>query len=106
MTTDEKMYALKALGDPTIRMRAPGDWCCSVRAEIGGDGVLRGRHGNGATPQAAIEDAFQQFTQPPPGLHVVIDALRPSRRAVRWTGFMWETVQKANELTALPKGEA
>jgi hypothetical protein len=86
MTWEQKLQALQALGDTSLRMRKPGDWYVNTVANIKGDGG----YGNGATPEAAVEDHWKKFAES--GATVVVDAYSPSRREYRWNGFMWEVV--------------
>jgi len=91
MMWEEKLAACKALGDCALRMREPGDWYVSWSVEAvehGHPGILVGRYGNGATPQLAVEDHWSRITAPEVSA-LVVNAMRPTRREVRWNGFMW-----------------
>jgi hypothetical protein len=95
MTWEQKLAACQALGECHLMMRKPGDWYVSQRVSVKereGDGVIVGRYGNGATPEEAAEDHFNELTAKTPLAYVVIDEMRPARRHVRWNGFMWEDV--------------
>lgn len=90
MTTDEKLAALKALTPTHLEMRSPGDWYVSAYSrECKQGAMLHGNYGNGTTPQAAIDDDWNQIST---AQCVVINAYSKTRREVRWNGFMWETV--------------
>jgi hypothetical protein len=93
MTWEQKLQALQALSDVSLRMRKPGDWYVDSRMEIKDGPVLVGAYGNGKTPQAAVEDHWQQYALLPLDKGpIVVDAMRDSRRHVRWNGFMWQDV--------------
>jgi hypothetical protein len=90
MTWEQKLAALTALGDTSLRMRKPGDWYVDHRGvEIGDGHILDSGHGDGATPEAAVEDRWACLTLLPPNKIIVLDAMRATRREVRWNGFMW-----------------
>lgn len=96
MDYQEKFAALQSLAEISLRMRAPGDWYVSHGVEVKNGHVLEGRYGNGPTPEAAIEDHWRQIAEISPPLYVVIDSYGKSRRAVRWTGYMWRDVAENN----------
>lgn len=91
MTYEEKFAALSALGgwNTALRMRMPGNWYLSSGIEIGGDGFLRSTGPTGATPQQAIEKAWQDYvTDLPYDRYLVVHA-NGNERCVRWNGYMW-----------------
>lgn len=95
MNWEQKLAAIQALGDTSLRMRKPGDWyVSSTRMEIGGDGMLSGEYGNGRTPEEAVEEHWRIYTNLPPGKFIVIGAYTDKRRQVRWNGYMWEDIAK------------
>lgn len=94
MTWEEKFAACQALGDAVLRMRKPGDWYVDQHAEIKDGCILKGEYGNGATPEAAALDHFEKLTALAPGEYVVTRAMGADRRAVRWNGYMWASVQE------------
>jgi hypothetical protein len=90
---EQKLQALQALGEVTIHMREPGDWYAYLPgAELGGNGMLLGTSGNGATPQVAINDYWEQMTNiKPPYKYIVLAAYNDAKRKhVVWNGFMWK----------------
>ena len=93
MNWEEKCYALKALGDIGLRMRKPGDWYVDHRGvdciEVGRNGMLVGRFGNGPTPQAALENHWDRLNDESVA-RIVINAYGKLRREVRWNGYMWD----------------
>jgi len=95
MTWEEKLAALKALANTHLEMRAPGDWYVSAYArEVGGNGMLEGRYGNGRTPQEAVEDDWEKMTAKlPADRYIVVYASGEDRQQYRWNGYMWITVR-------------
>jgi hypothetical protein len=92
MTWEQKFDALLALGESSLRMRAPGNWYVHSRRSLG-DGLFeRGVCGNGATPQAAVEDDWEIFTKIKPNEYVIVDSSE-SRTRHRWNGWMWAEVK-------------
>jgi len=91
MTWEEKFEAIKAIGSACLRMRKPGDWYVSqpdVAVKVGA--MLESRYGNGATPEAAVLDHWQQLTSIDLANEVVVlDAMRDTRRHVWWNGYRW-----------------
>jgi hypothetical protein len=86
MTWQEKFAALQRLCPTHLEMRKPGDWYVAAhRREMtyAGYGFLSGRYGNGATPEEAVEDDWRQVAEGDPW-YVVLDAMGPSRRHLRW----------------------
>lgn len=97
MNWEEKLAVLLTLDDNlSVTMRKPGNWYVSGgRCEIKrkGSGVLESAYGDGKTPQEAVEDHWRQYTTLPDGAVIVIDAMRKTRREVRWNGFTWVDVK-------------
>jgi hypothetical protein len=93
MDYQRMMAALSAIGDCSIHQRSIGDWYVSLRGvEIGGDGMLRSPASRASTPEAAVVDAWLSMTNLTQGQYLVLNAMLPTRRAVRWNGFMWVDV--------------
>lgn len=88
MNWEQKLAALQALGDTSLRMREPGNWYVNGAGEIAQDRMLVGEYGNGATPEAAVNDHWQKFT----GTGQIV-RLSGDRR-VTWRGFMWADVPR------------
>lgn len=96
-----KAAALEALAEISIKFRKPGDWYVSQdNVEIKDSRCLVGTFGNGATPQAAIEDHWKQLVYDIGAKYLVINPALTKRRAVRWNGFMWMDVPEQDALTA------
>ncbi len=92
MTWEQKLQAIQSLANQLVgevNMRKPGDWYCSVPADIGGDGFVSSAFGNGANPMAAVNNAWEQIVNLKPGLYL---KLRDGRK-VRWNGFMFADVE-------------
>ena len=94
MTWEQMLQAIAALGgEPALRMRKPGDWYVEQRGvEVKQGSILASLYGNGATPEAAVRDHWQQLTDLKPDEVIVLSAAGPNRRHVRWNGFMWTDV--------------
>ena len=91
MNWEQKLSALQAVADTALRMRNPGDWYVSMRAEIGGDGFLRGEYGSGPTPEEAVLAHWDIFTANlPSDRYIVAHANSDMEKRVRWNGFMWQ----------------
>lgn len=95
----QKFAAIKAFAgdfDCALRMRSPGDWYVECGMSIGGDGMLSGSYGNGATPEEAVTEHWETYSTLPRDRYAVN---RRNDRA-RWNGFMWEAIS-AEEAQAL-----
>lgn len=98
MTWERCFAAILALGDASLKMRAPGDWYVSqsnVEVKEAGASVISFPVGNGADPERAVLNYFGELTSLKPKEYVVIGALGSKRRAVRWNGFMWADIDEA-----------
>jgi hypothetical protein len=102
---EEKFAACQALGgECALKMRKPGDWYFAQRGvDIKSGPMLVGKFGQGATPQAAVEDHFRNLTELKSHEYVVINAYG-IRRAVRWNGFMWADVSEETPESAQTVG--
>jgi hypothetical protein len=97
MDWEQKLEALKALGDCTLNMRKPGNWYVSQPGvEIKEGDILSGAYGNGVSPEVAVCDHWQKRAQLSGDRYLVIGASRENRRAVRWNGFMWADVTESD----------
>lgn len=95
MTWEQKLAALKALGETSLKMRKPGDWYVEQIGvevkEVDGNGVIGGRHGDGRTPEEAVNNHWIELTEREPLAYVRIKHLG-ERQHVKWNGFMWADV--------------
>lgn len=103
MTWEQKFQACNALRGGilvTLQMRAPGDWYVgNQHAERKEGGVLSGGCVTGAkTPEEAVNQHWDWLTDPK--YYLVIGAYGSERKAVRWNGFMWESVNEARDVAA------
>lgn len=92
MTWEQKFEAIQALGSACLRMRSPGDWYVSQSGvEVRRGPFLESRYGNGVTPQAAVSDHWDKLTTLDLAGDevIVLDAMRDTRRHVRWNGYRW-----------------
>lgn len=101
MTWEQKLVAMKVLcGEVSLEMRKPGDWYVRVRCrEVKYGDVLESTGGNGATPEEAVNDDWRELVEElSADRFIVINAYGGSeRRAVRWNGFMWETLSETQQ---------
>mgnify|MGYP001558321272 CR=1 FL=1 len=91
MTWEEKFEAIKALGEAHVDMRSPGDWYVDSQMYVGGDGMLTGVYGNGASPQEAIEAHWKMYSALPHDRYVVT-GYGADRKHHRWNGYMWRAL--------------
>lgn len=95
MTWEEKLMALRALGDASLKMRKPGEWYVSQdNVSVTRSGVLRGLCGNGSTPIVAVENHWRHLVESIGTDYIVCRATQRTREAFRWNGFMWERVDE------------
>ena len=94
LTWEQKMAALNALSPCSLIMRKPGDWYVQQDTDIKDKSILRGEYGNGETPEEAVNDHWGRLTTITPPLYIVARASRDDRKAVRWNGFMWDSVRE------------
>ena len=95
MTWEEKLEACNALARCGLSMRKPGDWYVyQSGVELKRGCMLGGGGGNGTTPELAVLDHWEGHTNLQPGEYLVIGAMTPNRRAVKWNGYMWATVDE------------
>lgn len=98
MTWEQKLQAFQSICEHELRMRRPGDWYVSGCIEIqesADSSVLVGSYGNGATPQAAVEDHWRVLvTDLPAGGFLVVNAHQDTQKQYRWNGFMWSEVPR------------
>lgn len=91
LTWEQKLQALQALGNTSLRMRKPGDWYVSQNGvSIREGSILKGSYGNGKTPEEAVTNHWLLYSAPTNNQTVVID---DGRRGVCWNGFMWQSVE-------------
>ena len=92
MTWEQKLEALMSLTETTLVMREPGDWYVEAPGRhIGGDGMLYGKYGNGRTPQEAVENDWEIYSEVKYPMYVVIENHKGRNHYV-WTGYMWKKV--------------
>lgn len=93
MSWEEKLAAIQSLtGDASLKMRRPGNWYVNARMDLGGNGLLEGKYGNGATPEEAVENHWKIYTMLPPDRYVVVNGNFDGNRRLRWNGYMWREV--------------
>lgn len=98
MNWEQKLQALQALCDVSLKMRKPGDWYVSSNMSIAGDGFLRSNYGNGQTPESAVNNHWENYTTLlSPESYIAVNQTFGPRKQVRWNGFMWEDVPCNNE---------
>lgn len=92
MTTDQMMQACQAIGDISLRMRAPGNWYVDHRGVERVEGsLLSGGLVSADNPQHAIGQHWAWLTD---DKYPVIRIWNYGTvRRVKWNGFMWEDVK-------------
>ncbi len=90
MTWEQAFDALQSIGIATLKMRAPGNWYVEQSVEIVEGTMLVGKHGNGTTPQAAVEDHWKIYSDRSAIVRLSGGA------TVTWTGYMWREVTPAS----------
>lgn len=93
MTFDMKALALRALTNEfSLNLRQDGSWYVRLPGveviEVGRLGMLLSPNQSERSPEAAINAAWEDYAVKP--YRVVINAYSPSRREVKWNGYMWE----------------
>lgn len=93
----QKFTAILALGPSAcLRMRGDGSWyVADGHIEVHEGSMLSSPTQAGGTPEAAVNEAWQQLTDLKPGQYLVIHVMTDERRAFRWNGFMWQDVKEA-----------
>lgn len=88
MDWQQKLMALKALCETHLCMREPGNWYVQSigRSVIEREGRIEvGSCGNGATPEAAVNNDWDKVAKPGYALRIT------GKGYMRWNGFMWES---------------
>jgi hypothetical protein len=93
MTYEEKLAALDALADCSLKMRKPGDWYVSQDVSIKDGSILVSSYGNGSTPVEAVENHWEEIAMKASSLKPIVvikytDGSR-DRKHYFWNGFMW-----------------
>lgn len=91
----QQFIAMNALSPCAIKIDVNCNWYVSQPAvEVKRGGLLCTDSGRGETPQHAIQEHWKRHTEMKPGEYLVVNAGEPTRLAVRWNGFMWESVRE------------
>lgn len=91
----DKAQALNSIGRLSLHLSQviEGGWMASVeRIEIGGNGFLHSPSCHGVTPEAAIDQLWQDLTDLKPDQYLVRNAFLGERHHYRWNGFMWDSL--------------
>ena len=96
MHWEQKLDALSGLADVYLKMRRPGNWYASMSGvEIKQGGMLAGVCGDGKNPEEAVNDLWRECVDElPADRYIVVNAHRDSRKAFRWSGYMWKEVNE------------
>lgn len=90
-TWEDRLAALQALSEATLHMRKPGDWYVSMKSTSVSNGfILSSGAGNGATPEEAVEDIWQRYTNLAEG-EVIAVGYGEERTHALWVGDGWKT---------------
>lgn len=96
LTWEQKAEAMDALAPFTFKIvprHGGGGWCASVSAEVKSGPILSSGNGHGKSVETAVLALWQGLvTDLKAEDYLVINAMGPNRRAVRWNGFMWADV--------------
>jgi hypothetical protein len=96
MTWEQKLQAIAALvglgRDVSLIMRHPGNWYVSCGLERKEGGLLSGGLVQAPDPATAVEHYWNWLTDE--RYYIVVNAMRDTRKAVKWNGFMWADVQE------------
>lgn len=95
----QKLQALNAIAECSLKMRSDTSWYVSQQIDIKDKSFLTSVTGNGDNPEEAVEDHWKQATAGlQPHQYIVgreyMDGNLSRRTAVRWNGFMWEPVSE------------
>jgi hypothetical protein len=96
MTWEQKIQAMQAIGDFSLRMRHPGNWYIGHSVSRKEGNLLSGGLISAKTPADAVEEYWLWLTDPK---HYIVLREAGARRAVRWNGFMWQDVVEEKEPT-------
>ena len=95
MDYQQKLEALNAIGHATVHMRNLSNWYCSISgAEIKRGSILSSPTSASLTPEAAIEAAWEAYTNLPPDQYIVLNAMKETRCGYRWNGYRWAEVKE------------
>lgn len=92
MTWEEKLNALQHLASHFLKMRRPGDWYIHASLGIKKDCLLCCEYGQGKTPQEAVDNHWDIYTNLGEGQTIVVDSYKASRKEYVWDNFMWKQV--------------
>lgn len=100
LTTQQKWEAIKALDRrASIECRDLGDFYISAEMHVAdGSGVIIGKYGNGTTPEAAVEEHWDIYSNLSDDEYIAGDLRQDDGTYVhyrkRWNGFMWADIQQ------------
>jgi hypothetical protein len=90
-TWEDRLGAMKVLGDVTLHMRKPGDWYAShSNVGISNGAIVSSGAGNGRTPEEAVNDLWRGLTQISDGEWIAVGHGDNRINAV-WDGDAWKT---------------
>jgi|ERR1035437_3693997 hypothetical protein len=93
MNYNEKFSAILALMPHScLKMRRfDKSWYIARdNIEISREGMLESPTVSCATPEIAVNEMWEIYTNLKPPSHLVINAMLPNREEYLWNGFMWE----------------
>lgn len=89
-TWEQRLAALQALTECSLRMREPGNWYVETSLEIGDGSILSSAYGNGKTPQEAVEKTWTNVTRLRDDQYLALRREGDRLNAV-WDGDAWKT---------------
>lgn len=78
----DKLFFLQNLAgtNDLLKMRKPNDWYCSLPGEVVYQNISTSTFGNGGTPQAAVNAAWEIFTNLPENQYIRTN----SGKIIKW----------------------
>lgn len=93
MNHEEKMFALNALAEVSVRMRKPGDWYVDQNVSVKDGCVLVSAYGNGSTPEEAVNNHWEEIAIKTSSMKPIVVIKYTDEGSDRkhyfWNGFMW-----------------
>lgn len=89
MNWEQKLAALNAITECSLKMRKPGDWYVSQAVELAEGGLLVSAYGNGSTPERAVLDHWRSVVDPANINKPIVFRANGRRRRVFWNDCLW-----------------
>ena len=89
-TWEDRLAAMQALTECSLRMRSPGNWYVETSVEIGDGAILSSAYGNGETPEQAVEQTWKNVTTLRDDQYLAVRR-HGERLNAMWDGDAWKT---------------